>query len=51
MEAKTLRGHSSNYPRKKRYFCEFFELINENIDVGFVRLDKYTLEIHQRKFF
>lgn len=31
---------------EKTIFKDFYEIINENIDVGFVEFSKYTFEIH-----
>ena len=36
-------------PRKKAIFCEFFEIINEDVDIEFVRLNKHNLKIHLKK--
>ena len=38
--------YSTLTARKKAMFMNFSEIINNDIDVGLIRLDKYTLEIH-----
>ena len=44
---KPLRGHSNLDPREKNYFLWiFYEIINKDIDLEFVRLNKHTFEIH-----
>ena len=41
-----FQQYSTLNARKKLFLWIFFKIINNVIDVGFVRLNKYTLEIH-----
>ena len=41
-----LRQYSTLNARKKLFLWIFSEIINNDIDEGFIRIHKYTLEIH-----